>query len=480
MLSRVVVERYRCPQDFLDWELSGPLSLKESCFRFGAGITCYGRSHQGVQGLELKPHLHDVLGDVVAQDPKLRLPFDPTEIIDNLRLERYMAGAKEGFRRLLKKVYYFFRPFMGLNLRARIQQLRARRWGKAAFPQWPVDTTVENICERLLLLSMQAQNLDKIPFIWFWPNGAKGCVTMTHDVEAEAGRAFCRELMDLNDSFGIKSSFQIIPETRYEVSADFLESIRSRGFEVAVHDLNHDGRLYNDREEFLRRAKKINQYAAKWKAKGFRAGALYRNPDWFSSLDFSYDMSIPNVAHLDPQSGGCCTIMPYFVGEMLEIPVTTIQDYMLFHVIQCRSIDLWKTQVEMILQKNGLASFIVHPDYIMEQETRSVYEGLLSYLRDLRSETPVWFALPHEIDDWWRSRSQMRVKKYGNSWRIEGEGAERALLAYAKNIDGRLVYELEKTSSKTSQAGILGTLQSEASESVATSTNLQPGRSYRV
>ena len=66
---------------------------------------------------------------------------------------------------------------------------------------------------------------------------------MTHDVETTAGRDFCESLMTLNESFGIAASFQIIPEERYEVSQKFLDSIRSRGFEVNVQDLNHDGRL---------------------------------------------------------------------------------------------------------------------------------------------------------------------------------------------------------------------------------------------
>ena len=43
--------------------------------------------------------------------------------------------------------------------------------------------------------------------------------------------------MDIDDSFGIKASFQIIPEERYSVSPEFLESIRQRQFEVVVHDL---------------------------------------------------------------------------------------------------------------------------------------------------------------------------------------------------------------------------------------------------
>lgn len=133
--------------------------------------------------------------------------------------------------------------------------------------------------------------------------------------------------------------------------------------------------------------------------------------------------------------------MPYFIGKILEIPVTTTQDYTLFHLLNERSIDLWRAQIDLILAKNGLASFIVHPDYIIEQETRSVYEKLLGDLKDLRSGTDIWFALPGEIDNWWRTRNQLEVEKSGDSWRIVGEGAELATLAYAKNVDGKLVYE---------------------------------------
>ena len=282
-----------------------------------------------------------------------------------------------------------------------------------------------------------------MPFVWFWPRGATGCVMMTHDVEGKKGVDFCNQLMDIDDSFGVKASFQIVPEERYVVAPHLIDTIKSHGFEVNIQDLNHDGRLFDDKKEFVRRATIVNRYAKEYAAKGFRAGVLYRNPDWYESLDLSFDMSMPNVAHLDPQRGGCCTVMPYFIGKILEIPVTTTQDYTLFHLLNERSIDLWSTQIDLILAKNGLASFIIHPDYIIEQETRSVYEKLLRHLKDLRSRSDIWFALPGEIDNWWRTRNQLEVEKYGDSWRIVGDGAERATLAFAKNVDGRLVYDFD-------------------------------------
>jgi len=295
-----------------------------------------------------------------------------------------------------------------------------------------------------MLLSLEAKGVERIPFVWFWPNGARGCLTMTHDVETEAGRDFCAELMDVDEGFGIKSSFQIVPEKRYAVPTKLLESLRARGFEIGIQDLNHDGGLFDSREKFLRRVKVINRYGREYGARGFRAGVLYRKPEWYDALDFSFDMSIPNVAHLDPQHGGCCTVMPYFIGDILELPVTTIQDYTLFHLLNDDSIDLWKKQTELILEKNGLASFIVHPDYVIERKPRRVYEALLGYLQALRARENVWFALPSEIDHWWRARSKMSVVAHGDSFCIEGGGAERAVLAFATSANGRLVYEFSK------------------------------------
>ncbi len=52
--------------------------------------------------------------------------------------------------------------------------------------------------------------------------------------------------MDIDDAYGMKSSFQVVPERRYEVTPAYLDSLNKRGFEVAVQDLNHDGRLYKN------------------------------------------------------------------------------------------------------------------------------------------------------------------------------------------------------------------------------------------
>ncbi len=426
--------------------LSGPLSEECGYFRFGPKAICYGASASGHLAERPDEALYDCSNETVIQNTTVSLSFDPEQAVNSLRLElyakRFRLDSLDITTRGLRNLYYSLRPVMHANIRRKIKKFRLTDWRGVAFPSWPVDTTVEDLNEQVLLLSMKAAGINRMPFIWFWPDGARSSVIVTHDVEERAGLEFCAELMAIDDRFNIKASFQLVPEGRYRLSDDVVGAIRDRGFEVNIQDLNHDGQLFRSKDEFLRRAERINHYGELYGAKGFRAGVLYRNQEWFDALKFSYDMSVPNVAHLDPQRGGCCTVMPYFIGDILELPVTTTQDYMLFHLLEDYSLDLWKKQIEIILKKNGLISFIIHPDYMIEQKARSVYESLLEHLQQLRSEKKLWFAVPGEVDQWWRQRSQMQLVEQDGRWCIEGPGSERARVAFAKVAGDQLEYEV--------------------------------------
>ena len=446
-VNRVLLDRYLCPEHFVDIQLNGQLSDHAGYFSFGPKTICYGRSASGFRADRADATLYDALADVTVHGTTVGVPFNPSDVIDNLRLERY--ANEDGHRglsqwkRALKDAYYVFRPLMPVKLRKHLQRAHLKGWRDLSFPRWPVDTTVEDLCEQLLLLSMKAQGIDKVPFIWFWPNGAQSCATMTHDIETEEGRDFCTELMNIDEAFGIKASFQIVPEGRYGIPGALIQAIRDRGFEINIQDLNHDGNLFRDPEEFSRRAQRINKYGETYGASGFRAAVLYRNLDWHDALQFAYDMSVPNVAHLDPQRGGCCTVMPYFFGKTLEIPVTTTQDYSLFYLLNNYSLKLWKAQTNLIVARNGLVSFIIHPDYVIEEKARGVYRDLLSFLRELGRKQGMWFAVPGEINRWWGARQKMRLLGQDGNWRIDGEGAEHARVAFARRVGDRLEYEIE-------------------------------------
>ena len=258
--SQLLTELFRCPNDVADFELKGDLSQNNGFFRFGPNTVCYGQCSSGAPAKSAAAPLHDALKHLVTNSSSVQTPFDPVQVVDCLRHERYVDNSTN-IDKAFRSFYYAARPAMGPGVRKYIQRLYFRWRQKSPFSGWPVDTTVEEILERLLVCAMKSRNVTRLPFVWFWPDGAASCTTISHDVETNAGLQFCPQLMDLDDSFGVKSSFPLVPEERYTVSKSVLERIRGRGFEINVHDLNHDGYLFSDNERFLRRARRINQYA---------------------------------------------------------------------------------------------------------------------------------------------------------------------------------------------------------------------------
>ena len=374
---------------------------------------------------------------------------DIDDVISVLRWERYIDSAmssssQSGLKSLVRQAYYMMRPLFPVSFRKYLQRIALQGWDSIPFPAWPVDLTTENLMEAMWRILLKSQGLQELPFIWFWPDGHSSACIMTHDVETGAGRDFCGTMMQMEKRRGITSAFEVVPEERYAVPDEFLEEIREGGCEICIHGLNHDGHLFSSETVFFERAKKINVYAESWGALGFRSPVLYRNLSWLYALNFSYDMSVPNVGHLDPQRGGCCTVMPYFIGNILEVPLTTIQDYSLFNILQQRTLDLWIKQIGMIREKHGLISFIIHPDYVNEHWSSNVYNRLLGYLGELRSDHGVWIALPREVDRWWRDRRGMQLIQQDGRWRIVGPQAERARVAYASLENGSVVYKVDK------------------------------------
>jgi hypothetical protein len=445
-VNEYVTQYYRCPERYTRFDLAGQLSQEHGYFRFWNDALCYGQLARDTPSPTPNGKLCDVISHTAHNNGITYLPFDITQVVDNLRLELYSKNSFHNgslLSSILNETYYLARPLLPGGARRLLQKARLSDWKSLMFPRWPVDRSVDLLFEQLLLASLRAQGLERVPFIWFWPDGAPSCAIMSHDVETAVGRDFCATVMDLDDAYGVKASISIVPEVRYEVTTDYLDSIWKRGFEVCVQDLNHDGLLFNDWEKYLIRVEKINAYGKQYGATGFRSAVLYRNQMWFDQLKFSYDMSVPNVAHLEPQRGGCCTVMPYFVGDILELPVATTQDYALFNYLNEYSIDLWKRQIELIMEQHGLVSFIVHPDYITKSREWNVYKSLLAHLAQLRDEKKLWIPLSGEVDRWWRQRAKMTLVEDQHGIRIEGEGSERARVAYASEMNGKLVYSLQ-------------------------------------
>ena len=225
-MKSCLVQYFRCPEQFERIVCGEPRSEDSGYFRFGQASICYGNYHAQKPSPVPLEALVDALSDVVIEDGKAFLPFNPSKVVQNLHQEAYVQEWRHGLFSTLSRIYYFLRPGLPVAVRKHLQMFYLKDWRNISFPSWPVDCSVDNMMERLMLLSLRAGGAERIPFIWFWPDAHSSCAIMTHDVETQAGFEFCRTLMDVDDSFGIKASFQIIPEERYQAGPELLEEIR--------------------------------------------------------------------------------------------------------------------------------------------------------------------------------------------------------------------------------------------------------------
>jgi hypothetical protein len=229
----------------------------ESCkknldfFGFGEYVDCYGQSSVRHPSTNYDPHLEDVSFAAKIGRRQVTLPFDPDQFAENLRFEAYTGQMQAdqtyfGGNAVIRAIYYLGRPAFPVQFRRILQRIRLQGGTDSPFPHWPVDRTVDKLFEELLKTVLKARNNVPVPFIWFWPEGAPAAAIVTHDVETETGRDFCSQLMDTDDEFGFKASYQVVPEKRDEVTPEFMKEIQQRGCELNVHDLYHDGNLFRN------------------------------------------------------------------------------------------------------------------------------------------------------------------------------------------------------------------------------------------
>ncbi len=229
--------------------------------------------------------------------------------------------------------------------------------------------------------------------------------------------------MEMEKKIGFRSSFNFVPE-RYPVSPPLRHHLRENGFEVGVHGLNHDGKLYESEETFRRKAARINRYMGDWLSVGFRSPSMHHNLDWIRQLNIEYDSSTFDTDPFEPQSDGMGTIFPFWVegngagSGYVELPYTLPQDFTLFVLMQEKTIEIWIQKLDWVAANGGMVLVNVHPDYMnfdgsrmgFEEYPADYYAQLLNYIK-ARYEGMYWHALPKEIARFWKNEQVERVEK---------------------------------------------------------------------
>jgi len=351
------------------------------------------------------------------------------------------------------RLYYNLKPYLPWRFRMALRRIIARRKRKAYQNSWPINEAA-----------------GRPPDGWpGWPEGKKFAFVLTHDVEGPSGLAKCRQLMQLEKELGLRSSFNFIPEGDYAVSRELREELAQNGFEVGVHDLHHDGKLYQSRQDFSEKAKWINHYLKEWGAAGFRSGFMLRQMDWFHDLNIQYDASTFDTDPFEPQPDGAGTIFPFWIprpqnvaqpmgegvrrtgegialnaqlstsnadGEdhasrlvsrssrpgYVELPYTLVQDSTLFLVLREPTPEIWFRKLDWIVQHGGMALINVHPDYLhFSGEPASprtfpaeFYKQFLEYACQ-KYGLSFWHRLPKEVADWYGRKIPREPDRAGQS-----------------------------------------------------------------
>ena len=333
------------------------------------------------------------------------------------------------------RLYYHVKPLIPRWLRFAARRHFAQRIRRLRSDVWPIN---EFATQR--------------PRGWLgWPDGKRFAFVLSHDVETQRGHDMARNLAELERQFGFRSSFNFVPEGDYALSSALRGWLLDQGFEVGIHDLHHDGKLYRDKKSFLAKAKRINHYLTEWNAVGFRSAFMLHNYSWLHALNVLYDSSSFDTDPFEPQPDGVKTIFPYWVPRSpstdslnylsaeagaatqdqpstlnhplghsalkhprttlnqprsgyVELPYTLAQDSTLFLTLREKTIAIWKRKLDWIADHGGMALLNVHPDYVRFDDakiTKYTYScrliiDLLDYVRKKYGDL-VWYALPREV-----------------------------------------------------------------------------------
>ena len=312
----------------------------------------------------------------------------PVQSIDKETALKFLTENNLEMRFSLKqKIYYnFLRPVLPVLLRQKIQE---RYHSQIKYKENFIDEEfVQILCNSL-------NGKKFIPF----PEPYETAVILTHDVEEETGFNFIPKVIELEESLGFKSSWNIVPY-KYKIDSGIINLINESGHEIGIHGYNHDGKLYYSEKIFNKRVPLINDALKKYNAVGFRSPMVHRNLRWLQKLDIKYDASYFDYDPFQPFPGGTGCIWPFVAGKFVELPYTLPQDHTLFYALKKKDITIWINKINWLVKNNGMIIVLTHPDYLIKYSHLEMYKSLLLFLRNINA----WFCLPNEMQSWWKDK----------------------------------------------------------------------------
>jgi peptidoglycan/xylan/chitin deacetylase (PgdA/CDA1 family) len=360
-------------------------------------------------------------------------PRDPAQWYASLVYERWRSGkSTRGLPAFALQLFYGVKHFIPRSVQLGMRRKLIQRQTDPAFPAWPFDAAGNDLLRIALADALLERGVDAVRFPWFWPDGARGAVTLTHDVESADGLARASTVAGWEQQHGFRSSFNIVSDW-YPIDTAQVRRLTDLGHEIGSHAIHHDRSLFASRDSFEQQLPLLRDAAERLGAVGFRSPATHRVVEWLAELPFSYDCTMPHSDPYEPIPGGTTTTWPFFHGEVVELPYTAPQDHTLFNLLGHRDASLWQQQLERIVSCNGLFQALTHPDeeYLGRPTIGNAYRELLAAIAQ---RDDVWVALPRDVAEWWRRRARGLTPR-GNG-RAAWTGAEIELTSDPAHLLG--------------------------------------------
>ncbi len=341
-----------------------------------------------------------------TRGPEPGLPEGPStlaELETEILVGRYVSNPQPVFARL---------PFDYRLIPSRVRAAGLRLLDRlhsgetaAGFPRWPYEQRLDDL--RASLWAGAAARVELPLERPRYPDGRRGAVVLTHDIDSRADIGGISDLRALERRFGLPSSVGFIPQISWP-ERSVIEKLVADGCEVYCHDIRHNGKLPYMSVSAIRtnfeRFFDANAYARPL-LRGFRSGQLLMTPELLGVLDdwFEYDLSLPDTERGGPYGSvaGCASVYPFLIDGLLEIPLTMPQDFFLANVERCDSqgmLSVWREKLESALSVGGVAVVNTHPVWTTPSRPGvwAAYEGLLEAVAD----ADAWVTTPSSLREW--------------------------------------------------------------------------------
>lgn len=236
--------------------------------------------------------------------------------------------------------------------------------------------------------------------------GKNSCYVVTHDVDTPQGLARAGSIKKMEEKYDVESAWYV-PTRHFSLDSGMIKDLANHS-EVGVHGAQHSGNLISMPSQKLFRllyeAKQLLGKISGSSVKGFRSPLLQHNSTILEQLKkagYSYDTSIPTWEPKHPQTMstfGIGTVFPLVLNNLVEIPVSTVQDHQLLYVLGLtpkKTLAEWCSFMTIIKEIGGCSVLLSHPEYgLFDSENISMYEDFLGYIS---SDSDGWITTPAKL-----------------------------------------------------------------------------------